>query len=90
MQKELENLGYLSTDKGLKPQPRKVEAMKRIKPPKTSKQLKQLLGMVNFDRDIWKKRSHILAPLSKLSNAKGKKYIWGKEQQGAFTNQNSC
>ena len=84
MQKELEYLGYLLTDKGLKPQPKKVEAMKRIKPPKTSKQLKQFLGMVNFYRDIWEKRSHILAPLSKLSNVKGKEYIWGKEQQDAF------
>ena len=44
MQKELEYLGYLLTDKGLKPQPKKVEAMKRIKPPKNSKQLKQFLG----------------------------------------------
>ena len=55
MQKELEYLGYLLTDKGLKPQPKKVEAMKRIKRPKTSKQLKQFLGMVNFYRDIWKR-----------------------------------
>ena len=84
MQKELEYLGYLLTDKGLKPQPKKVEAMKRIKPPKNSKQPKQFLGMVNFYRDIWEKRSDILAPLSKLSSAKGKKYIWGKEQQDAF------
>ena len=58
--------------------------MKQIKPPKTSEQLKQFLGMVNFYRDIWEKWSHILAPLSKLSNAKGKKYIWGKEQQDTF------
>ena len=36
---------------------KKVEAMKRIKPPKTSKQPKQFLGMINFYRDIWKKRS---------------------------------
>ena len=58
--------------------------MERIKPPTNSKQLKRFLGMVNFYRDIWEKRSHILAPLSKLSNAKGKKFIWGKEQQYAF------
>ena len=84
MQKEIEYLGYLLTDKGLKPQVKKVEAMKRIKPPTNSKQLKRFLGMINFYRDIWEKRSHILAPLSKLSNAKGKKFIWGKEQQNAF------
>jgi putative transposase len=84
MQKEIEYLGYLLTDKGLKPQVKKVEAMKRIKPPTNSKQLKRFLGMINFYQDIRKKRSYILAPLSKLSNAKGKKFIWGKEQQNAF------
>ena len=84
MQKEIEYLGYLLTDKGLKPQVKKVEAMKRIKPPTNSKQLKRFLGMINFYRDIWEKRSHILAPLSKLSNAKGKKFKWETEQQNAF------
>jgi hypothetical protein len=85
MQKELEYLGYLLMDKGLKLHPKKVEAMKQIKPPKNSKPHKQFLGMINFYPDIWKKCSHILSPLSKISNAtKDKKYIWGKEQQDAF------
>ena len=64
MQKEVEYLGYLLTNEGVKPQPKKVEAMKRIKPPKNAKQLKRFLGMINFYRDVWGKRSHILAPLS--------------------------
>ena len=85
MQKELEYLGYLLTDEGVKPQEKKVEAMRRIKPPTNSKQLKRFLGMVNFYRDVWKSRSHILAPLNKLSSKTGKlNWRWGKEQQTAF------
>ena len=48
MQRELEYLGYLLTDEGVKPQEKKVEAMRRIKTPSNSKQLKRFLGMVNF------------------------------------------
>ena len=40
MQKELKYLGYLLIDKGVKPQQKKVEAMRRIKTPTNSKQLK--------------------------------------------------
>ena len=72
MQKEVEYLGYLLTTGGLKPQPSKIEAMHRIMRPKNSKQLKMFLGMVNFYRDMFPKRSHFLAPLNKLSTKKGK------------------
>lgn len=35
--KEVEYLSYLLTNEGVKPQPKKVEAMKRIKPSKNAK-----------------------------------------------------
>ena len=82
--KEVEYLGYLLTSEGVKPQLKKVEAMKRIKPLKNAKQLKRFLGMINFYRDVWEKRSHILAPLSRLSNKTGKTWFWGKAEQKAF------
>ena len=72
MQKEVEYLGYLLTTGGLKPQPAKIEAMHRIMRPKNAKQLKMFLGMVNFYRDMFPKRSHFLAPLNKLASKKGK------------------
>ena len=59
--------------------------MARIKPPTNSKQLKHFLGMVNFYRDVWPRRSHVLAPLAKLSSKTGKmNWIWGQIQQRAF------
>ena len=80
---ELEYLGYLLTPQGIQPQPKKVEAISRLLPPKTKRQLRRFLGMVNYYRDMWKRRSHILAPLSKLVS-KTLKWKWGEEEQKAF------
>ena len=41
--------------------------------------------MINFYRDIWKRRSHILAPLCKLSSKTGRmNWRWGPIKQKAF------
>jgi hypothetical protein len=85
MQKQVEYLGWLLTTNGLKPQPKKIKAMKRIQPPKNTKQLKMFLGMVNFYRNLWPKRSETLAPLNKIASKHGKlNWKWGDEQQKAF------
>ena len=85
MQKEVEYLGYLLTTEGILPQPKKVDAMKRMAPPTNTKQLKCFLGMINFYRDMWEKRSHILAPLNTLSGKLGKKnWKWGPAEAKAF------
>ena len=56
-----------------------------IAPPKNLKQLRSFLGMVNYYRDMWIRRSHILAPLNAL-NKKGLKWKWGPTEQRAFDN----
>jgi len=48
MQKQVEYLGFLLTSEGIRPQPKKVEAMDWMKAPTNSRQLIQFLGMVNF------------------------------------------
>ena len=80
---ETEYLGYYLTRKGIIPQPKKVEAILRLVAPTSKRQLRRFLGMVNYYRDMWQKRSHILAPLSKLCSPKSK-FIWEEEQQKAF------
>jgi putative transposase len=82
-QEELEYLGYWLTRRGLQPQPKKVEAILRLTPPKTKRQLRHFLGMVNFYRDMWRMRSHLLAPLSALVSPKAK-FEWRQEHQEAF------
>ena len=68
---------------GIQPQPKKVEAICRLTPLKSQRQLRRFLGMVNYYRDMWQHRSHILAPLTALSSKKAK-WHWGPEEQSAF------
>ena len=69
-QTELEYLGYTINREGVKPIMKKVEAILQLQPPKTWKKLRSFIGMVNYYRDVWPMRAHILAPLSKLTSNK--------------------
>jgi hypothetical protein len=63
---ETEYLRYILTRGGVRPQPKKVQAVLALNPPKIVKELQQFLGMVQYYRDMWVKRSEILAPLTDL------------------------
>jgi hypothetical protein len=61
-----------------------VQAILAIQPPKGVKQLRHFLGMVQYYRDLWRRRSDMLAPLTalvgecgqtKISKAKGTKKV---------------
>ena len=65
------------------PIPNKVEAIQALAVPKTRKQLRQFIGMINFYRDMWQKRSELLAPLTALTS-KNVKYEWKDEHQKCF------
>ena len=45
---ETEYLGYILTRTGIKPQPKKVQAILAITPPKQVKDLRKFLGMVQY------------------------------------------
>jgi hypothetical protein len=88
---ELENLGHWLTPQGICPMSNKVESIKNLLAPKTVKQVRSFLGMVNYYKDMWRHRSHLLAPLTDLTSNKdgtvGKKrgpIKWEKVQQEAF------
>ena len=82
---ELEYLGYWITRKGIQPTQKKIEAIQAIKPPKTRKELQRLIGMINYYRDMWPKRSETLAPLSSMTSNKSK-WQWTEAHQQAFEN----
>ena len=44
------------------------EAIQALTVPKTREQLRQVIGMINFYRDMWQKRSELLAPLTVLTS----------------------
>jgi hypothetical protein len=65
---ELQYLGYWITRKGIQPMPKKVDAMIHLEEPKTRKQLRGFIGMINYHGDMWRHRSHVLAPLPHLTS----------------------
>jgi hypothetical protein len=79
----LEYLVYNISREGMTPSQKKVEAILQIKPPTTCKQLRRFIGMVNYYRDMWPLRSHLLAPLSSLTSSKVK-WKWTTEHQESF------
>jgi len=93
---ETEYLGYILTRNGIKPQSNKVQAMLALAPPKSVKELRSFLGMVQYYRDLWARRSDMLAPLTslvgecgqtKVTKAKGTKKVpwyWTEVHQKAF------
>lgn len=63
----VEYLGYTLTKAGFKPQLNKVSAILQLQPPRTVKQVRKLLGCVNFYKDFIKHRSTILQPIVNLT-----------------------
>jgi hypothetical protein len=86
---ELEYLGYWITRDGIKPLPDKVKAILAINTPKNRIELRSFIGIINYYRDMWVKRSHVLAPLATLTTNK-KKWDWGPQQDVAFDMTDVC
>jgi len=95
---ETEYLGYILTRGGLKPQEKKVQAILAINPPKRVSEFRRFLGMVQYYRDMWAKRSEMMAPLTDLvrecremkttkkNKTKKKPWHWDPIHQQAFDN----
>jgi hypothetical protein len=93
---EIEYLGYILTKDGINPQSNKVQAILAMKSPTGVRQLRHFLGMVQYYRDLWARRSDMLAPLTSLvrecgqtktTKAKGTKKVpwhWDEVHQRAF------
>ena len=80
---ETEYLGFWITRDGVRPVAKKVEALKNLVPPTNVKQLRRFMGLVNYYRDMWVRRSHVLALLSRLLS-KNVKWTWTQVEQQAF------
>ena len=95
-QQEVEYLGYILTRDGIKPHPNKVQAILAINPPTNVKELRSFLGCVQYYRDMWEKRSDMLAILTDLvaecgqtkatrkAGTKKKPFHWSDDHQKAF------
>jgi hypothetical protein len=69
-EEQIEYLGYWITRQGIQPIRNKVEAILIMKAPKTRKELRQFIGIVNYHRNMWFRRSELLAPLTRLTSSR--------------------
>jgi hypothetical protein len=95
---EIEYLSYILTREGIKPQPKKVQAILALNPPNIDKDLRHFLGMVHYYRDMWARRSEMLAPLTdlleecgetkttRMNKTKKTPWRWDPIHQQAFDN----
>ena len=93
---ETNYLGYVLSTDGIRPQPKKIEAILALTEPNNVKDLRKFLGMVQYYRDMWAKRSHMLATLtdlvgecgySKADKKRGKPRVpwhWDDKHQEAY------
>ena len=68
----MEYLGSWLTCNGIKLVDLKMQAMKNMKPPTYQKEVHQFVGVLNYYRGIWARRSHTLAPLTNITSRKVK------------------
>ena len=80
-----EYLGFWITRDCRRPQNKKVEAIHNIQVPTTRRQLRRFIGMVNYYRDFWPRRSDLMASLTKLCS-KTVPWKWTAVEQKAFVN----
>ena len=72
-QPEMEYLGYIITKDGVKPNPKKVQAILDMQSPTNKTEVRHFVGMVQYYRDLWPRRAEILLPLTELTKGKSKK-----------------
>ena len=77
---ELKCLGHWITHDGIEPLPDKAKAILALDAPQNQRELCSFIGIVNYYRDMWIRRFHVLAPLASLTSNKTK-WSWGPQQQ---------
>ncbi|OAF65558.1 hypothetical protein A3Q56_06729, partial [Intoshia linei] len=75
--RKIKILGYLINEKGMLPDPEKIESILKIKPPKNKRQLRSFLGMCNYHRVFIVDYASLTAPLNNL--LKLLKIIWNEK-----------
>ncbi|KAI5748437.1 hypothetical protein M8J77_025507 [Diaphorina citri] len=83
MTTKIKYLGHVFSEQGCQLDDDRVEAIKALKEPTNVKELRSMLGMVNFVRDFVPNMSDLTAPL-RLLLKKNIAWHWSVQQQSAF------
>jgi len=81
--REVTYLGHIVSADGLKPDPRKVEAINDMPDPTDKQGIQRLLGTLNYLRGFIPNISQITEPLRALLKSDSE-WHWGPEQEAAF------
>ncbi|KAI3707163.1 hypothetical protein L6452_25432 [Arctium lappa] len=81
--REVQFLGHVVTQEGIKVDPTKVDAIKRWEPPRTPSEVRSFLGLAGYYRRFIQDFSRIATPLTSLTN-KGVKFECKPAQEEAF------
>ncbi|XP_033362977.1 uncharacterized protein LOC117241106 [Bombus vosnesenskii] len=82
---EVNYLGHIISEDGVKPDPKKVEAVSKFPRPKRAKNIKQFLGLAGYYRRFIPDFSKVAKPLTKLLK-KDTPFKWTENQENAFNN----
>ena len=79
----MEYLGFWVTCNVIKPINRKIEDITIMEPPTSRKKVWKFIGVINHYHNIWPRRSHTLAPLTKILYT-NRTFEWTEFEQDAF------
>ena len=79
----MEYLDFWLTRYGAKPINRKIDAITNMASPTYQKKYENFIGVINYYRNMWTRRSHTLAPLTKLTSIK-RNFKWKQVKQDDF------
>lgn len=86
---ELIYLGHLISAEGIKPDPAKVEAVKKWPTPSNAEEVKRFVAFANYYRKHIKNFANLCAPLNRLTR-KNEKFIWNYECEQTFNELKKC
>lgn len=80
---EVQYLGFILNEAGLKVEPEKVKPLLEMKDPRNLKQARRFLGMASWYRRYIPDLATLLQPINSLLK-KGTKFHWGEEQENVL------
>ncbi|MGH7974079.1 MAG: reverse transcriptase domain-containing protein [bacterium] len=83
-----EYLGFVFTTNGIKPQQSKIKSILQLEIHQDRKQVRHFVGLVNYYKNMWPKRAHILSPLTSLTSIKNP-FKWTEKHTKAFNEMKS-